>query len=752
MMFSTELGFTLEAAFREASSRRHAYFTLEHLLYALVFEPSIVEILNACRVDITALRHNLEDFFDVDMEVSSEANSEPIQTPAIRRVLERSVMKTQSSGKSVVTPQDVFVAMLDEDETHAVYFLGQQSLKKIDVLDYLSHGVVKPGVGAGFDGEDEPEEIPRGRELEKFTENLTERARQGLFDPVIGRSDEILRALHILSRRYKNNPLIIGEPGVGKTAIAYAIAQRLVSGELPPTLYNLPMFSLNLGALLAGTKFRGDLEERFKSLLSELKKLENSILLIDEIHTILGSGSTSGSSLDAAALLKPALTEGWLRCIGITTHEDYKKNFKRDKAFSRRFSVIEVDEPSIDETLQILTGLKGKFEEHHGVVYTKTALAAAVELSDKYLNDRRLPDKALDVIDEAGARNALLSKSKQKKTISGKDIERVVSIMAKVPVSRNTQSDTTLLRDLHQRLSSNVFGQDEAVSAIVRAIKRSRAQLKPAGMPVGSFLFAGPTGVGKTELSKTLARELGIHFHRFDMSEFMEKHAVSRLLGAPPGYVGHEDGGVLVDKVRQHPHAVLLFDEIEKAHEDVYNVLLQIMDDAVVTDSQGRQADFRNIIIILTTNAGSEQAGSFGFGEATRNTAKEDAIKRLFRPEFRNRLDEIVYFNPLPPDIIESVASKFLRELGFQLAAQGVIMEVSEAAKQHVAKKGFDALLGARPMRRYIQSAIKDKIIDALLFGELSKGGRLYVNLQGDSLEFKFEQLESPKQIAPAEV
>jgi ATP-dependent Clp protease ATP-binding subunit ClpA len=739
-MFSTELGFTLEAAFREASSRHHAYFTVEHLLYALLFEASILEAFDAIQVDAATIRGNIEDYFDEEVEhLPAGGAGEPIQTPAIRRVLERSVLRKRTSGQEMVTPRDVLISLIDEPETHAAFFLAEHGVKKLDLLEYFSHGTTSHS-SERIDEEYSEESAERpSRMIDRFLEDLTERARKGLLDPVIGRKAEVARALRILSRRQKNNPLLVGESGVGKTAIAHALAHAVVSDQsLPQVLRSMPIYSLNVGALIAGTKFRGDLEERIKTLLSELKKKGDVILLIDEIHTILGSGSTSGSSLDAASLLKPALNEGWLRCIGITTHEDYKKNFKRDQGFARRFSVIDVAEPSLDEAVAILEGLVPLYESHHKVTYARAAIRAAVELSAIHINERFLPDKAIDVIDEAGARNAFLSQAKRRRTISVREIEEVISSIAKVPVARKANDKGEVIRGLQERISGQVFGQEAAVSTVVRAIKRGWAHLKAPNLPVGSFLFAGPTGVGKTELAKTLARELGIHFHRFDMSEYMEKHAVARLIGAPPGYVGHEEGGLLVDYVRRHPHSVVLFDEIEKAHPDVFNILLQIMDDARVTDSQGRQADFRHVVIILTTNAGSEKSGGIGFGEGTAVGVKEDAIKRLFKPEFRNRLDETVYFNPLPPTVIEDVARKFLDELKSQLVAQNVSLEVSAEAVRAISSKGFDPLLGARPMRRYIQRELKDRLADELLFGIVAKGGSVRVDYRDNDFSFDF--------------
>jgi ATP-dependent Clp protease ATP-binding subunit ClpA len=738
-MFSTELGFTLEAAFREASTRRHAFFTVEHLLYALLFEASILDALNSLEVDPSTIRKDIEDYFDDEVEcIAAGSNNEPVQTPAIQRVLERSVLKRISNNKQdVVTPRDVLVSLMDEGETHAVYFLSRQGLTKVDLLDYFAHGIAKD---SSLSFERDANECSERVEKESLLEDMTAKARSNLIDPVIGRKHEVGRALRVLTRRQKNNPLFIGEAGVGKTAVVNAIANKLVSDDtLPKFLKSMNMYSLNMGALLAGTRFRGDLEERVRVLLNDLKRKGEVILVVDEIHNLLGSGTTQGSNLDVAALLKPALTEGWLRCIGITTHEDYKKSFKRDSGFARRFSTIEIPEPTEEEALEILLGLRRLYEKHHCVTYTRAALQAAVKLSSVYINERFLPDKAIDVIDEAGARNALLVASKRKRVITVKDIEAVVSLIARVPVANKASSNRLeSMRGLKERILSQVFGQDAAVDLVVRSIKRGWAHLKSPNLPVGSFLFAGPTGVGKTELAKTLSRELGVHFHRLDMSEYMEKHAVSRLIGAPPGYVGHEEGGLLVDYVRRHPHSVVLLDEIEKAHPDVFGILLQILDDARLTDSQGRQADFRNILIILTTNAGSQKSGGIGFGEATQVSVREEAIKKLFAPEFRNRLDEIIYFNPLPLDVIENVVKKFINELVEQLKGQSVDFEISPQAIKAIAQEGFDPVLGARPMRRFIQREIKDKLADELLFGVLSKGGRIVVDYNSGRFTFEF--------------
>jgi ATP-dependent Clp protease ATP-binding subunit ClpA len=750
MMFSTELGLTLEAAFREASSRRHAFFCLEHLLYALSFDEQVMEVLNHCGADLSLLRKDLETFFDKHVEIIPIRSSkvpavEPAQTPAVQRVLQRAIMHVRATQKDVITPTEVLVALFSEEDSHAVFYLAKQGIGRLDILNFIAHGISKsvgedeelPGERVE-DGEDEAVTSRTGRSaLDQFSENLTQKARVGKLDPVIGREEEIGRALKILCRRQKNNPLFLGEPGVGKTAMAHAIAQRIVSDDVPAQLDGADVYLLNMGAMVAGTKFRGEFEERIKRVLDEVKSRPKAILFIDELHTIVGAGATGNGSLDAANLLKPALASGEIRCMGSTTYADYKKSIEKDSALSRRFSTVDLPEPSVEETVKILEGLKSKFESFHQVTFTPEALRTAAELSAKFINDRFLPDKAIDVIDEAGAANALLAKTKRKKTINEEQVEKVVASIARVPITSVSASDEKLLRNLEKNLKKVVFGQDAAVEAVTRAIKRSRASLQGESKPIGSFLFAGPTGVGKTELAKALAKEMGVNFHRFDMSEFSDKHLVSRFTGAPPGYVGYEEGGLLVDVVKKHPYSVILFDEIEKAHGDIFNVFLQIMDNAAITDSQGRKADFRNVVVIFTTNAGSEKAASLGFGSSQQNTFRDTAIKSLFKPEFRNRLDETVYFNPLPMAIILQVVHKFVRELETQLATRKVALNVSQSACEWFANRGFDSVFGARPMSRLIQKELKNKLADEILFGTLKDGGTVNIDIKDDALTFQ---------------
>lgn len=749
-MFSTELGLTLEAAFREASSRRHAFFCLEHLLYALSFDEQVMEVLNHCGADLSLLRKDLETFFDKHVEIIPIRSSkvpavEPAQTPAVQRVLQRAIMHVRATQKDVITPTEVLVALFSEEDSHAVFYLAKQGIGRLDILNFIAHGISKsvgedeelPGERVE-DGEDEAVTSRTGRSaLDQFSENLTQKARVGKLDPVIGREEEIGRALKILCRRQKNNPLFLGEPGVGKTAMAHAIAQRIVSDDVPAQLDGADVYLLNMGAMVAGTKFRGEFEERIKRVLDEVKSRPKAILFIDELHTIVGAGATGNGSLDAANLLKPALASGEIRCMGSTTYADYKKSIEKDSALSRRFSTVDLPEPSVEETVRILEGLKSKFESFHQVTFTPEALRTAAELSAKFINDRFLPDKAIDVIDEAGAANALLAKTKRKKTINEEQVEKVVASIARVPITSVSASDEKLLRNLEKNLKKVVFGQDAAVEAVTRAIKRSRASLQGESKPIGSFLFAGPTGVGKTELAKALAKEMGVNFHRFDMSEFSDKHLVSRFTGAPPGYVGYEEGGLLVDVVKKHPYSVILFDEIEKAHGDIFNVFLQIMDNAAITDSQGRKADFRNVVVIFTTNAGSEKAASLGFGSSQQNTFRDTAIKSLFKPEFRNRLDETVYFNPLPMAIILQVVHKFVRELETQLATRKVALNVSQSACEWFANRGFDSVFGARPMSRLIQKELKNKLADEILFGTLKDGGTVNIDIKDDALTFQ---------------
>jgi ATP-dependent Clp protease ATP-binding subunit ClpA len=757
-MFSTELGLTLEAAFREAASRRHVFFCLEHLLYALTYDEQIIEILQKVGAQITTLRKDLEQFFERNMEVVPPQGSpthghqgfiaEPTQTPAVQRVLQKAILHVRSAQKDIITPAEVLVAIFSEEDSHAVYFLAKQGVSKLDVLNYIAHGVSKSDgesedrLARDFDEElgetsDEESGTRQGSALSMFTEDITAQARAGKLDPVIGREEEISRTIKILCRRQKNNPLFLGEPGVGKTAMAHAIASRIVADEVPEHLSGAELFLLNMGNLVAGTKFRGEFEERIRKVITEVTKRPKAILFIDEIHTVVGAGATGNGSLDAANLLKPALASGAIRCMGSTTHADYKKSIEKDRALSRRFSTVDLPEPTIDQTVTILEGLKAKFEDYHKVTFSPKALRAAAELSAKYINERFLPDKAIDLIDEAGAANALLPKNKRKKTITEEQIESVVSAIARVPVKSVSAGDEELLRNLEGNLKKRVFGQDKAVEAIARAIKRSRASLQSMAKPVGSFLFAGPTGVGKTELARALALELGVNFARYDMSEFHDKHLVSRFTGAPPGYVGYEEGGLLVDQVRKNPHGVILFDEIEKAHPDVFNIFLQIMDDAAITDSQGRKADFRNIIVIFTTNAGSEKAAALGFGGARNNDFRDTAVKSLFKPEFRNRLDDTIYFSALPLEVIVMIVSKFIKELESQLSERAITFDVSQEAKEWLAKKGFDPVFGARPMARLIQKELKDPLADEILFGKLKNGGKVRISVDKEQLRFE---------------
>lgn len=751
-MFSTELGLTLEAAFREASTRRHAFFCLEHLLYALTFDEQILEILEHVAVQVPVLRRELEEYFDNSLEaIPTNAvegiAAEPTQTPAVQRVLQQAILQARSAQKDIITPIEVFVSMFSEEESHAVYFLARQGVGRLDVVEFLAHGVRREKEKELLSELDEDEAdsfqsgVQQGSALAAFTEDLTALAREKALDPVVGREGEIERTIKILCRRQKNNPLFLGEPGVGKTAMAHAIAMKIVAQEVPEQLYEAEVFLLHMGNLIAGTKFRGEFEERVKKIISEIERRPKAILFVDEIHTVVGAGATGNGSLDAANLLKPALASGAIRCMGSTTHADYKKTIEKDRALSRRFSPVELPEPTVDDSVAILEGLKGRFEEHHGVTFTMKALRAAAELSAKHIPERCLPDKAIDVIDEAGASNALLPKNKRRKTISERSIEAVVSSIARVPIRSVSASDKEMLQGLESNLKSRVFGQDPAVEGVARAIKRSRASLQSLAKPIGSFLFAGPTGVGKTELAKALAEELGVHFHRYDMSEFHDKHMVSRFTGAPPGYVGYEEGGLLIDQARKHPYGVILFDEIEKAHPDVFNIFLQIMDTASLTDSQGRVADFRNIIVIYTTNAGSEKAAGIGFGAGSGNDFRDSAVKLLFKPEFRNRLDEVVYFSALPMPVVIKVVDKFIGELEAQLRERQITFDVSESAKQWLAKKGFDPVYGARPMARLIQKELKDRLADEILFGALCDGGTVKISCRNGKLEFKILEI-----------
>ncbi len=750
-MLSKELEFTLNLAFKEAREKRHEFLTVEHLLLALTDNPAAVTVLRACGADLDQLRRELEAFLDETTPLLPLNDSRETQpTLGFQRVLQRAILHVQSAGKSEVTGANVLVAIFSEQESQAVYFLHKQNISRLDVVNYISHGISsvsgeEQGSSMGSSEEEVVQEAGAKSPLESFATNLNERAQQGLIDPLIGRRHEIERTIQVLCRRRKNNPLFVGEAGVGKTAIAEGLAKMIVDGEVPEVLKDSKIYSLDLGALVAGTKYRGDFEKRLKSLLQQLKKEKGAILFIDEIHTIIGAGSASGGVMDASNLIKPMLASGELKCIGSTTYQEYRGIFEKDRALARRFQKIDVGEPTVDETIQILKGLKSRFEEHHGVRYTEPALVAAAELSAKHINDRRLPDKAIDVIDEAGARVQLIPKAKRRKTVTVSDVESIVAHIARIPPKRVSAADMRTLEGLERELKQAIFGQDEAIETLAATIKMSRAGLGAQTRPVGCFLFAGPTGVGKTEVTRQLAEVLGIQLIRFDMSEYMERHTVSRLIGAPPGYVGFDQGGLLTEEVIKHPHSVVLLDEIEKAHPDVFNLLLQVMDHGTLTDNNGRHADFRNTIVIMTTNAGAEEISrrSIGFTPQDHSSDGLEAIKRRFSPEFRNRLDAIIQFNPLDTEVVRRVVDKFLGELRQQLKDKRVTMEVEEEAKAWLAERGYDPKMGARPMARVIQEHLKKPLAEMLLFGELVQGGhvRVTVNEEGGlSLEAEAEE------------
>jgi len=738
--FTPELTLALEAAFREALTRKHSLLCVEHLLLAILYDDRVRDIVGAFGTKPSDLTPGLDKFFTALEESRGSQVEQPMQTPAVRRVIHRAVQQVLASGRMVVGSDDLLVSILDEDESHAQFVLAQRGITRERVIELLSHGIVPDNGdfgGALGQEDDDAESAPaRGSFIKRYLEPLTQAARDKKLDPVIGRDLELDRAIKILARRKKNNPLFLGEPGVGKTAMAHGLALRIAAKDVPEQLKNAEMFSLDIGSLVAGTKFRGEFEERLKGITKELLQHEKPILFIDEIHLAVGAGATGSGAMDAANLLKPMLANGNLRVVGSTTFEDYKKSIEKDRALARRFSPVKLEEPSVADTIKILEGLRDSFETHHGVKYSKGALEAAARLSQRYIVDRFLPDKAIDVIDEAGATQAVKPLAKRKKTITENDIESVVSLLASVPVVSAKTEDGAVLKGLEERLLARVFGQEKAVSALAKAVKRARAGLRAGNRPMGSFLFAGPTGVGKTELAKGLAAVLGVAFHRFDMTEYMEKHTVARLIGAPPGYVGYEEGGQLTDLVRRTPYAVLLLDEVEKAHPDILNILLQVMDDGILTDAQGKKADFRHVTIIMTTNAGSEKSSSLGFGEASNGASvfREQAIKSLFRPEFRNRLDEIIHFASLPKEIIHRVVRKIVGELQTMLAERLVTLEISEAAVSFLAEKGFDPLLGARPMSRLVEREISDKLSDDLLFGPLKNGGRVKVDMHEGEL------------------
>jgi ATP-dependent Clp protease ATP-binding subunit ClpA len=744
-MISKELSETLGFAVREAKRRRHEYVCVEHLLFAILYDSEGIEIIENCGGNVETIKNELEMFFNERMESVPEDNEYVLQqTVGFQRVIQRAINHVRSAEKQQVEVSDILASIFQEKDSHAEYFLSSEGITRLDVLSYISHNVAKPVPKEGIDPfvtTEKQDKKQTSDPLEAFTIDLVKYAAQGKLDPLIGRDLEMERTVQVLCRRRKNNPIFVGDPGVGKTAMAEGLAIRISEGSIPELLKNVRIYSLDLGGLLAGTKFRGDFEQRLKGVLSSLKKKKDAILFIDEIHTTVGAGATSRGSMDASNILKPALATGELRCIGSTTYEDYKNFFEKDRALSRRFEKIEILEPPVKETIQILKGLRSRYEEHHGIVYTDKALKAAAELSAKYINDRYLPDKAIDVIDEAGA-FVRLSNSPQRKRINPKDIENIVAKMARIPTVSVSTPDKTKLETLEEKIKAVVFGQDDAIKSLVTSIKRSRAGLGTPERPVGSFLFAGPTGVGKTEVSLQVARVLGVHFSRFDMSEYMEKHAVARLIGAPPGYIGFDQGGLLTDDIRKHPYSVLLFDEIEKAHPDMFNILLQVLDHATLTDNNGKKADFRNVIIMMTSNAGTREMSTqtIGFGDKQHDTKDKGkkAVENFFSPEFRNRLDGIIHFNPLNEDIMKKVVDKFINELRGQLSNKKVTIGLSSEARTWLAKNGHDPRYGARPLSRLIQTEIKDVLSDEILFGRLEKGGSVLIDVENSKLAFNY--------------
>ncbi|MEQ4532142.1 MAG: ATP-dependent Clp protease ATP-binding subunit ClpA [Mixta sp.] len=750
-MLNQELELSLNMAFARAREHRHEFMTVEHLLLALLSNPSAREALEACTVDIVALRQELEAFIEQTTPVlpvtEEERDTQP--TLSFQRVLQRAVFHVQSSGRSEVSGANVLVAIFSEQESQAAYLLRKHEVSRLDVVNFISHGTRKdePGQQQGPENQINEEQAGGEERMENFTTNLNQLARVGGIDPLIGRDKELERTVQVLCRRRKNNPLLVGESGVGKTAIAEGLAWRIVQGDVPEIIKDCTIYSLDIGSLLAGTKYRGDFEKRFKALLKQLEQDENSILFIDEIHTIIGAGAASGGQVDAANLIKPLLSSGRIRVMGSTTYQEFSNIFEKDRALARRFQKIDVTEPSVEETVQILNGLKPKYEAHHDVRYTAKAVRAAVELAVKYINDRHLPDKAIDVIDEAGARSRLMPVSKRKKTVNVADIESVVARIARIPEKSVSATDRDTLKNLGERLKMLVFGQDNAIEALTEAIKMSRAGLGHERKPVGSFLFAGPTGVGKTEVTVQLAKALGIELLRFDMSEYMERHTVSRLIGAPPGYVGFDQGGLLTDAVIKHPHAVVLLDEIEKAHPDVFNLLLQVMDNGMLTDNNGRKADFRNVVLVMTTNAGVRETErkSIGLIHQDNSTDAMEEIKKIFTPEFRNRLDNIIWFQHLSPEVIHQVVDKFIVELQAQLDAKGVSLEVSDEAREWLAEKGYDKAMGARPMARTVQGNLKKPLANELLFGSLVDGGSVAVNLDKEKNQLTYHFVSAEK-------
>ena len=771
-MLSRNLEQTLHRSLSLASERRHEYATLEHLLLGLADDTDAATVLRACGVDLDKLRSDLSEFLDKDLAgLATDRPGDPKPTAGFQRVVQRAAIHVQSSGRDEVTGANVLVALFSERESHAVYFLQLQDMTRLDAVNFISHGIAKApgrstqrpvtgtsGNGGSSEGhqEQEREEKPNRRNqdaLSNYCVNLNKKAMAGKIDPLIGREPEIERTIQILCRRTKNNPLYVGDPGVGKTAIAEGLAKRIVEGDVPEVLARSTIYALDMGALLAGTRYRGDFEERLKAVVAELENQQGAILFIDEIHTVIGAGATSGGAMDASNLLKPALASGNLRCIGSTTYKEFRNYFEKDRALVRRFQKIDVNEPNIEDSVKILRGLKANYEKHHKVRYTDEAIRAAVELSAKYINDRKLPDKAIDVIDEVGASRMLLPENKRRKTVTLRDVEEIVAKIARIPPKSVSADDKETLKNLERDLKSMVFGQDKAIEALAAAIKLARAGLREPEKPIGNYLFSGPTGVGKTEVARQLAATMGIELIRFDMSEYMERHSVSRLIGAPPGYVGFDQGGLLTDAIDQHPHAVLLLDEIEKAHLDLFNILLQVMDHGKLTDHNGKTVDFRNVILIMTTNAGASDLAkeAIGFGRETRAGEDEDAIKRLFTPEFRNRLDATIAFAGLTPEIVGRVVEKFVMQLEAQLADRNVTIELSSAAKEWLAERGYDRLYGARPLARVIQEHIKKPLAEELLFGRLVKGGSVKVTLKDGKLEFEIIEAALPALPKPDE-
>ncbi len=750
--FAQSLEKTLHAALSHASERSHEYATLEHLLLALIDDSDAAQVMQACGVDLGDLGNVVRQYLDQEYQsLKTEDKGDPAPTAGFQRVIQRAILHVQSSGKDTVTGANVLVALFSERDSYAVYFLQQQDMSRLDAVSFISHGIGKGGrrtddraaKGAEEQAPHAEEKAePKNKKdsaLDQFTVNLNEKALAGKVDPLIGRGPEVDRTIQILCRRSKNNPLYVGDPGVGKTAIAEGLARKIVEGDVPEVLAEAVIYSLDMGSLLAGTRYRGDFEERLKQVVSELEKMPHAILFIDEIHTVIGAGATSGGAMDASNLLKPALSGGTIRCIGSTTYKEFRNHFEKDRALLRRFQKIDVNEPTVEDTIKILKGLRTAFEEHHKVRYTPEAIKTAVELSARYINDRKLPDKAIDVIDEVGAMQMLVPPSRRKKTITAREIEQVISTMARIPPKSVSSDDKKALGSLEKDLKRVVFGQDRAIDLLSTAMKLSRAGLRDPDKPIGSFLFSGPTGVGKTEVAKQLASIMGIPIQRFDMSEYMERHSVSRLIGAPPGYVGYDQGGLLTDAVDQQPHSVLLLDEIEKAHPDLFNILLQVMDNGRLTDHHGKTVDFRNVVLIMTTNAGASDMArqGIGFGDVSKEDASEEAVKQMFSPEFRNRLDAIVPFNYLGKETVSRVVDKFILQLELQLAEQNVHIQFASDAREWLGERGYDRLYGARPMARLIQEKVKQPLAEELLFGKLAQGGEVHVSVKEGVLSFE---------------